>query len=249
MLLIDTIEEDTVVPDLEDGSSDEETEQVTKETTKKKTIEKIKSLSKKKKKKSEFSSDFKWDEVDRSMADVEETFDNVIRNSSKGKMRLQENTTAKLATLSQEIDIQESSDEEELEIKKSEDTEINESRSEEQAVNIEKSKFFTEAPEQDLTIKFSEMNLSRPILKGVAALGFAHPTPIQASAIPLALLGKDLCACAVTGSGKTAAYVLPVLERLLYKPKNGNLSRVLVLVPTRELGIQVGQIKPLLIRS
>ena len=68
---------------------------------------------------------------------------------------------------------------------------------------------------------------------------FVHPTPIQASTIPIALLGRDVCGCAATGTGKTAAFMLPVMERLLYRPKAAAITRVLVLVPTRELGVQV----------
>merc|ERR1719193_2783261 len=71
---------------------------------------------------------------------------------------------------------------------------------------------------------------------------FVHPTPIQAATIPVALLGRDICGCAATGTGKTAAYMLPVLERLLYRPKEVSVTRVLVLVPTRELGVQVYQV-------
>lgn len=56
-------------------------------------------------------------------------------------------------------------------------------------------------------------------LQGISVLNFIHPTPIQAAVIPAALLGRDICGCAATGTGKTAAYMLPVLERLLYKPK------------------------------
>uniref|UniRef100_A0A3B4GCZ8 DEAD-box helicase 27 n=1 Tax=Pundamilia nyererei TaxID=303518 RepID=A0A3B4GCZ8_9CICH len=66
-----------------------------------------------------------------------------------------------------------------------------------------------------------------------------QPTPIQKACVPVGLLGKDLCACAATGTGKTAAFMLPVLERLVYKPRTSQVTRVLVLVPTRELGIQV----------
>ncbi|KAF7469671.1 Hypothetical predicted protein [Marmota monax] len=83
------------------------------------------------------------------------------------------------------------------------------------------------------------MNLSRPLLKAITAMGFKQPTPIQKACIPVGLLGKDICACAATGTGKTAAFALPVLERLIYKPRQGPVTRVLVLVPTRELGIQV----------
>ncbi|GAV08721.1 hypothetical protein RvY_18375 [Ramazzottius varieornatus] len=86
---------------------------------------------------------------------------------------------------------------------------------------------------------FHEMNLSRPLLKALAELNFSTPTPIQAAAIPIGLLGRDICACSRTGTGKTAAYMLPILERLHYKPKADVATRVLVLVPTRELGAQV----------
>lgn len=90
---------------------------------------------------------------------------------------------------------------------------------------------------------FHQMNLSRPLLKAITAMNFVHPTPIQAATIPVALMGRDICGCAATGTGKTAAYMLPTLERLLYRPLDGPaISRVLVLVPTRELGVQVYQV-------
>lgn len=85
---------------------------------------------------------------------------------------------------------------------------------------------------------FYQMNLSRPLMKAIGVLGFTHPTPIQSMTIPVALLGRDICGCAATGTGKTAAYMLPTLERLLYKPLTAeSVTRVLVLVPTRELGV------------
>ncbi|KAM4583264.1 putative ATP-dependent RNA helicase DDX27 isoform 3-T3 [Fundulus diaphanus] len=99
--------------------------------------------------------------------------------------------------------------------------------------------FSEDASEFNDQLTFEEMNLSRPILKAVTALGFKEPTPIQKACVPVGLLGRDLCACAATGTGKTAAFMLPVLERLVYKPKTSQVTRVLVLVPTRELGIQV----------
>ncbi|KAK5913245.1 hypothetical protein CesoFtcFv8_003045 [Champsocephalus esox] len=79
----------------------------------------------------------------------------------------------------------------------------------------------------------------RDPLPAITALGFKLPTPIQQACVPVGLLGRDLCACAATGTGKTAAFVLPVLERLIYKPRTSQVTRVLILVPTRELGIQV----------
>jgi ATP-dependent RNA helicase DDX27 len=87
---------------------------------------------------------------------------------------------------------------------------------------------------------FLSMNLSRPLLKAIATLGFTIPTPIQAATIPVALIGKDIVGNAVTGSGKTAAFMIPMLERLLYreKGKKAAATRCVVLVPTRELGVQ-----------
>lgn len=85
---------------------------------------------------------------------------------------------------------------------------------------------------------FQSMSLSRPILRGLTAVGFTKPTPIQAKTIPIALMGKDVVGGAVTGSGKTAAFVVPILERLLYRPKKVPTTRVVILTPTRELAIQ-----------
>uniref|UniRef100_A0A8C8S0W7 Probable ATP-dependent RNA helicase DDX27 n=1 Tax=Pelusios castaneus TaxID=367368 RepID=A0A8C8S0W7_9SAUR len=104
---------------------------------------------------------------------------------------------------------------------------------------MEAERFFEDASQYDDNLSFQDMNLSRPLLKAITALGFKQPTPIQKACIPVGLLGKDICACAATGTGKTAAFILPVLERLIYKPRQAPVTRVLVLVPTRELGIQV----------
>ncbi|XP_035730261.1 probable ATP-dependent RNA helicase DDX27 [Vespa mandarinia] len=102
---------------------------------------------------------------------------------------------------------------------------------------------FEEFTNVDSYVSFQQMNLSRPLLKAITTMNFVHPTPIQAATIPFALMGRDICGCAATGTGKTAAYMLPTLERLLYRPLNGPaISRVLVLVPTRELGVQVYQV-------
>ena len=85
---------------------------------------------------------------------------------------------------------------------------------------------------------FQNMSLSRPILRGLAAIGFSRPTPIQNKTVPVALLGKDIVGGAVTGSGKTAAFIVPILERLLYRPRKIPTSRVAILLPTRELAVQ-----------
>ncbi|KAK9947464.1 hypothetical protein M0R45_003088 [Rubus argutus] len=86
---------------------------------------------------------------------------------------------------------------------------------------------------------FSELKLSYPLLRALDKLGFTKPTPIQAACVPLAMLGRDICGSAMTGSGKTAAFALPTLEKLLHSPKHVSSISVLVLTPTRELGLQV----------
>ena len=84
---------------------------------------------------------------------------------------------------------------------------------------------------------FTTFGLSPLLLKATHELGFTRPTPIQEQAIPPALEGKDVLACAMTGSGKTAAFLLPIIHRLMTKPRGG--TRVLVLAPTRELAAQI----------
>ena len=86
---------------------------------------------------------------------------------------------------------------------------------------------------------FAELNLHPSIQKAIAACGYTEATPIQTAAIPLAQAGRDLIASAQTGTGKTAAFVLPALERLAKPGPAGHGPRVLVLTPTRELAIQV----------
>jgi|MDSY01.1.fsa_nt_gb ATP-dependent RNA helicase DDX27 len=85
---------------------------------------------------------------------------------------------------------------------------------------------------------FSQLNLSRPLMRGVEGMGFVRPTPIQARVVPVALAGRDVCGSAKTGSGKTAAFLLPCLERLLFRPLGRAATRVLVVSPTRELAAQ-----------
>ena len=104
---------------------------------------------------------------------------------------------------------------------------------------------------------FPQLGLSRPLLRGIATAGYVTPTPVQSRAIPVALAGRDVCASAVTGSGKTAAFLLPVLERILRRRGAGGgggqggltaaserrrartaATRALVLCPTRELAAQ-----------
>jgi len=116
-------------------------------------------------------------------------------------------------------------------------------------------------PEENTSMKFSELGLAEPFLRATESLGYVKATPIQAKAIPVVLAGRDLIGCAQTGTGKTAAFTLPMLDRLDQlsagdaesKDKNNNGSgrrsgnrrahtlRALVLTPTRELAAQVGE--------
>lgn len=89
-------------------------------------------------------------------------------------------------------------------------------------------------------MSFSDLNLNEEILKAIKEIGYTTPTPIQQEAIPLIMSGRDLRASAQTGTGKTAAFILPALNRLATKSKlTGHGPRVLILVPTRELAMQV----------
>lgn len=89
--------------------------------------------------------------------------------------------------------------------------------------------------------KFSELGLYEPIQRAVDESGYTEPTPIQTAAIPHLLEGRDLLGCAQTGTGKTAAFALPILHRLAKYPRRADQrqTRVLVLTPTRELAIQI----------
>jgi ATP-dependent RNA helicase RhlE len=84
---------------------------------------------------------------------------------------------------------------------------------------------------------FSSLKLHPALLKAIRELGFARPTPIQTEAIPPGLAGRDVLACAMTGSGKTAAFLLPIIHQLIDRPRR--TTRGLVITPTRELAAQI----------
>ncbi|PHN04565.1 DEAD/DEAH box helicase [Flavilitoribacter nigricans] len=91
---------------------------------------------------------------------------------------------------------------------------------------------------------FKDLSITPPILKALHAEGYEKPTPIQRQAIPIVLRGKDLLACAQTGTGKTAAFSVPILQHLYLKKENSRGPRrikALVITPTRELAIQIGE--------
>ena len=90
--------------------------------------------------------------------------------------------------------------------------------------------------------QFSELGLAEPILRAVSEQGYVKPSPVQAEAIPAIIAGRDVMAAAQTGTGKTAGFTLPMLQRLLAgKPPSPNHCRALILTPTRELAAQIGE--------
>jgi len=88
-----------------------------------------------------------------------------------------------------------------------------------------------------LQVNFRDLGVSEALVKDLAMAGLSSPTPIQTQAIPLALTGRDVIGCAQTGTGKTAAFVIPIIERLAQLPKTE--PQVLILAPTRELAVQI----------
>jgi ATP-dependent RNA helicase RhlE len=91
---------------------------------------------------------------------------------------------------------------------------------------------------------FNHLGIIEPILKALKAEGYQNPTPIQEQAIPILLRGKDLLGCAQTGTGKTAAFAIPILQHLYFERQENNRLRkirALVVTPTRELAIQIGE--------
>ncbi len=88
-------------------------------------------------------------------------------------------------------------------------------------------------------MKFADLHLHPQVFEGVDAMGFDETTPVQEQVIPVAMEGRDLIACAQTGTGKTAAYILPLLHHLTSQPEQK--IKALILAPTRELVMQIDQ--------
>src|SRR5262245_61826272 len=89
-------------------------------------------------------------------------------------------------------------------------------------------------------MSFQKFGLGPVLLKALQQYGYQEPTPIQEQALPLALSGRDLIGCAQTGTGKTAAFALPILNKL--HPKSSGKTRALILTPTRELAAQINEV-------
>src|SRR5918992_1591097 len=86
-------------------------------------------------------------------------------------------------------------------------------------------------------MKFTELGLNAALVRSCESLGYNEPTPIQSKAIPVVLTGSDLIGCAETGTGKTASFLLPIIQRITERKLPG--VRVLILAPTRELALQI----------
>jgi len=91
-------------------------------------------------------------------------------------------------------------------------------------------------------ITFDSLGIGAPLCRALDEIGYEQPTPIQTQAIPHVLAGKDLLGCAQTGTGKTAAFALPILQNIMSKNerRNSKAIRALILAPTRELAAQIG---------
>ena len=94
-----------------------------------------------------------------------------------------------------------------------------------------------------MTTTFNDLGLAPEVLKAIAAMGYSTPTPVQIKAIPELLAGRDVLAAAQTGTGKTAAFALPIITRMLADPQKRAPRRVraLILAPTRELAAQIDE--------
>nr|XP_012150388.1 PREDICTED: probable ATP-dependent RNA helicase DDX27 [Megachile rotundata] len=240
--LIKTIEEDEEVPDFSENSDVEEDFQPHKP---------------KKNQKKDFDSNFQflndasdynkdtWNDLNKyikrkAKTKLDDKIKN-IRNESGKENTIDDDLIIDTSEIKQDDEISLSDSELKKDIFKTKEKKNKKKKNVEE--NDEEAIDFEEYSNSETHATFYQMNLSRPLLKAITTMNFVHPTPIQAATIPVALMGRDICGCAATGTGKTAAYMLPTLERLLYRPLDGPaISRVLVLVPTRELGVQVYQV-------
>ena len=89
-------------------------------------------------------------------------------------------------------------------------------------------------------MRFDELDFEPSLIDGIDAMNFQEMTPVQEKAMPVVMEGKDLIACAQTGTGKTAAYLLPLINQLLRKPSKDKV-RAIIMAPTRELAQQIDQ--------
>ena len=92
---------------------------------------------------------------------------------------------------------------------------------------------------EDELASFKDLGLSKKLISSIGELGYRKPTPIQLKSIPIALMGRDILGCAQTGTGKTAAFALPIIDILSSQKSKARMPRSLILAPTRELSEQI----------
>jgi ATP-dependent RNA helicase DDX27 len=187
----------------------------------------------------------KLDNMTRKRKRVVNDTDSSIESDAEELSEDGDDTEDPLATSSEEDEVADTDENAASSASENDDNNSDDTEPEDQAEVDRKAAFFdSEVTAAEAHSSFLTMNLSRSILRALASLEFKTPTPIQAATIPVALLGKDVVGRAVTGSGKTAAFTVPMLERLLYreKGKQAAATRCLVLVPTRELAVQCFQV-------
>lgn len=175
-------------------------------------------------------------------ADDENMETDIVRDQKREKRMLSKKKKKAASSKVKEIEVQAASKEEDDEVSSSDDEDSVTSEDKNEALKAA-AYFSTVTNDQNNRVTeeavevFSQLNLSRPLLRGIASMGFVTPTPIQAKVIPPMLAGRDICASAVTGSGKTAAFLLPILERMVRR-RGSHGGRALILTPTRELAAQ-----------
>ncbi|KAA0191937.1 ATP dependent RNA helicase DDX27 [Fasciolopsis buskii] len=129
---------------------------------------------------------------------------------------------------------------------------VREKKRHKQKIKNEPEKFqFAQGVEKYCEVpSFMDLKLSKPILKALTEMSLDKPMSIQCACIPVALLNRDICACARTGSGKTLAFLLPVLERMTKKPcaASRSVTRALIISPTRELAVQIFKVAEKLVK-
>lgn len=174
--------------------------------------------------------------------DVQDTADDSEASASDAEPEQDRDEDKHSSDEEDDKDTSESSDEDELAEKQPKKKQLTKANPTADAAAPEGEKPFFSSTPKSTKFKaqtFASLGLSRPLLKAVSELSYPSPTPIQAAVVPLALAGRDIVASAITGSGKTAAFALPLLERLLFRTRSVAATHVLVLCPTRELAAQV----------
>ena len=107
------------------------------------------------------------------------------------------------------------------------------------SLNLFKILFITQHSKKYPQLTFQDFNFDEKLLEGLYSMGYSKPTPIQAQAIPLIQTNKDLIACAQTGTGKTAAFLLPIINKIIRLPDEKRRLNTLIISPTRELATQI----------